>query len=81
MDSRLSVQRSAKGQILINLRQKLVCSGQPGLLYMHFNSARMQPDRSYTTGTNMNNCAEVCINICIHAYTRTLGCLETTECC
>lgn len=45
-------------------------SDQAGLLYMHFNSARMQPDRSYATGTKTKkDCVEVCINIFMHAYT------------
>lgn len=73
MDSRLSVPRSAKGQTLINIPKQSVCSDQAGLLYMHFNSALMQPDRSYATRTNTKkDCVEVCMNLCIHTYTHTL---------
>lgn len=49
---------------------------------MHFNSAQMQPDRSYATGTNTKkDCVKGCIAICIHTYRHTVGFPETTECC
>lgn len=73
MDSRLSVQKSAKSQTLTNFPKEIVCSDQTGLLYMHFNSARMQPDWSYATRTNTKkDCAEVCVCMYTHLHAHTV---------
>lgn len=74
MYSRLSVQKSAKSQTLKNFPKQIVCSDQTGLLYMHFNSARMQPDWSYATRTNIKkDCVEVCVYMYTHLHTHTVG--------